>query len=273
MVCEKLTTVCGSTIFVTVRAKRERMTKEKRAEKKNPTSEKVQEINQRNSEKQLSMILNSNFENGDIHAVLTYKDEPDVETAKKKLENFMRACQRYMKKLGKTFKAVSATEYEHKRIHHHVICNIKDMSVINKLWKSGFVKGSILDESGDYRVLAGYLIKETSKTFRNATAFSKRRFNCTRSIVRPVTKKEEVSALALFDDPKAIKDYHVDQDSIYHGTNPFDEMPYIEYVMLANDASNPRVKRWNRGRKVARPFESGIAWLKKNAGEQLELDI
>nr|WP_315021807.1 hypothetical protein [uncultured Aminipila sp.] len=272
MLVEKLTTVCGNTVFVKIKMIRDAIQGQKRKKKSNPTPEKVAEVNQRHAEKELSMILNLNYKPGDLHLVLTYKDLPTNEEAHKALDKFIRKCRAYMKKLGKEFKAVIATEYEHKRIHHHIVCSEMDLKEIMKIWSQGQVKCSILDGSGDYRKLAAYLIKETSKTFRKPDAFSKRRYNCTRSIQKPTTKSEKVSASMLLSKPKPIKGYYIDQDSIYKGENPFDEKPYTEYVMISENAEEPRLVTWKRGKKARKEYTYN-KWLTKNLGKQLEIDI
>ena len=273
MSVEKITTVCGTTVFTTIRQKREKRSGGSRAPRMNPTPEKVQEVNQRMAERELSMILNYNFSGGDIHAVLTHARIPSNEEAHKALDKMIRDCRRAMKKAGKVFKAVTATEYKHKRIHHHFICNLRDIEMLAKLWDKGHVKIAILDDSGDYRRLAAYIIKETSKTFRDPDAFSKRRFNRTRSVVMPISKVEEVSASWLVEDPKPIKDYYIDRDSIYHGMNPFTERPYVEYVMIANDAAAPRLETWKRGKPLKRRGSTYSKWLKENMPKQEEMVI
>ena len=57
-----------------------------------------------------------------------------------------------------------------KAIHHHIIINHiegHDVSkVVRTLWKFGRPGFKYLDGSGQYKDLASYLIKETSKTFK-----------------------------------------------------------------------------------------------------------
>lgn len=269
---QRLTTVCGSTIFVKIKSNGKRKKGEKRKRKENPTAEKVMQINQKNAERDLAMILNHNFRPSDLHLVLTYKNIPNNDEAHKALDKFIRKCRAFMKKAGKIFKAVMATEYEHKRLHHHIVCSAMDLDIITKFWEYGFVKCSVLDESGDYRRLAAYLIKETSKTFREAGAFSKRRYNCTRSIEKPITKSEQVSDYALLHNPRSLKGYYIDQDSIYRGENAFDGKPYMEYVMVSLDAENPRLKTWKKGKK-SKTENKYNGWLKKHLSQQLNIDL
>ena len=267
---ERITTVCGSTIFVKIRQTKEKGTGIKRKARKNPTLESVMLINQRNAEIDLSMKLNHNFVGGDVHAVLTYKELLPKEKMKKELDKFIRALRRRMRTdEGKELKLIHATEYENARPHHHIVCNVQDIHMLEKLWSAGWIKTSVLDDSRDYRKLAEYIIKETSKTFRNPDAFMSRRYSCTRSIKTPASKVEEVSAARLVADPRPIKGYYIDRDSVYRGENPFSGMPYLEYVMISDNAETPRLTHWRRGKTVKRKDQNYSGWIRQNMPQQL----
>jgi len=268
---EKITTVAGSTIFVKVKMIRDKNPETKRLKRNKPTTEKVAKINQKNAERELSMILNNNFKHGNLHLALTYKEMPSFSSAQKALNKFIRVLRRELKKAGEELKAVYVTEYLHKRIHHHVVVNTSNLELIEKIWDQGIVKVAALDKTGDYRKLANYLIKETSKTFQDPDAFSKRRFNTTRTIVRPIAKKEKVKAKYLFEGPKEIKDYYIDKDSVFQGTNPFDGKPYMEYVLIAYDPEQPRITKWKRG-KIKKSKEPNYSkWLRDNTERQIDM--
>lgn len=221
---EKRITVAGKTIFVQVtRTKPERVPGEKRGKREKPTTAQVQRINQKNSEKMLSIILNHNFLPGDYHIVLTYSGEPPKpEDAKVNLRNFQRRLLALYRRHGKVLKWVAATEYENKRIHHHLVVNAGvDLAEIDAIWPHGFVRPTWLDSSGDYRKLAAYLIKETSKTFRDPMAVSRRRYNKSRTVIVPDEKVDDHVSASHLIDPKPVAGYYIDKDSIYRGENPF----------------------------------------------------
>ena len=235
----------GKLLFTKVTA-RKKSAPQERARKRKPTSSEVMAINQKNAERDLSIKLHANFGPGDLHLVLTYSgDEPTKEDARKKLSKFKRDAAKVFQKHGLTVKWIEATEYQNKRIHHHIVMNRIPVEEIVKIWPHGFVRPTWLDETGDYRALVSYLIKETSKTFRNPDAFSKRRFNCSRSIVVPDAKVEEVSAAQLFE-PRAAKGFYVDQDTVYKGINLATDRPYIEYIQISLE-EEPR--KYRRGKK------------------------
>ena len=250
--------IAGAVTFVKV-YNRYAPVRGKRAARTEPTRESVLKINKKNAERDLSIKLNYNFLPGDIHATLTYAgSEPSREYAKKCLDNFKRKL--------KGLKWICVTEYENKRIHHHIVVSGIAAEEVQKIWKHGRIKVSILDGSGDYRKLAEYLIKETDKTFRLPTAVSRRRYNCSRSIKNPPVYREEVKKLSIEDDPVVFKGYYIDKDSIYRGQNLFNERPYLEYVLIAID---PERSRRVKGKKYKYHREPQYEkWLIMNEAQQ-----
>lgn len=243
------TVVAGNIISRRYYGSPTRVPGEKRRKRQNMTSDAVAAINRKNSERELMIKLNHNFRPGDIHAVLTYAGEaPTVEEARKELRNFLGRLRRYFKRTGEVLKWIVVTEYQHKRPHHHLIVSRMDTAELAKIWNKGHLHTTHLDNSGDYRKLASYLIKETDKTFRDPDAASKQRFSCSRTVVAPPKKVEEVRASEIIRDPKPVKGYHIDQDSVYRGVNPVTGIPYLEYIMVS-DMPKPRLRIWPRGKK------------------------
>lgn len=243
------TIVAGNIISRRIHSSYERAPGERRKRKSNPTVESVAAYNRRASKRELMIKIHHNFKPGDLHVVLTYAgEEPTKEEAKKEIHNFLRRLRRYFKKRNMELKWILATEYENTRIHHHLIVSQMDTYDLDKLWTAGKARPTHLDSTGDYRALASYLIKETDKTFRQPDAFSKQRFSCSRTVVNPPVKEEDVSSSQLIKDPKPIKGYYIDPDSVYKGVNPVTGIPYLEYIMVTLDPI-PRLSIWPRGRK------------------------
>lgn len=262
---KRYSAVCGQTIYVKITQGKKGIPGQKRQTKHQVTKLSVREYNRRMAERNLSMLLNHNFKPGDMHIVLTYREAPNAETAKKDLKNFLDRLRRAYRKVGMTLKWIGVTEYENKRPHHHLIVNQgKSLADIIRIWGKGISRCSVLDESGDYRKLASYLIKETEKTFRNPDAVQRQRFAHSKSVVYPQIREEEVSAAALLKDPKPIKGYYIDPESIVWGRNPETECAYMEYVMVSMDA-NPRLSAWPRGKKV--PWFAGEKWLREKEAQ------
>lgn len=216
----------------------------KRAAKSNVTSEQVQKNNDRYAVKNLMRLINANFGYGDFHIVLTYNgDAPDQLQAKKDRTAFIKSMRREMKKRGLELKYIAVTEYKHARIHHHIVINQIDSKIIERVWKKGFVKFTTLDISGNYVKLAEYLIKETTKTFREEDCQYKRRFSGSSNLIRPVVTRKFVDEAKLFDEPETIKGYYIDQDHCRRYEHPVTGLEHLEYIMVAIDAPR-RFKKW-----------------------------
>lgn len=70
-----------------------------RGTKENDTPKNVQEINRRNAVKNLTRLLNENFEPGDLHIVLTNTDETypqSIVEAKQRVNKFKRDMRVFM---------------------------------------------------------------------------------------------------------------------------------------------------------------------------------
>lgn len=195
----KKTVVAGKTMEVEKYLLYQRP-KRQRGEKLSPTPEKMAKVNERNARKKLRHLINANFGEGDLHLVLTYRGEaPTPEEAAEHQKRFRRQMRKLYADSGKELKYIMATEYRSTRIHHHMVVSKMDVSEIRKLWRHGFLRLSVLDDTGDYHQLADYLIKETSRTFRESP--TKKRWSCSRNLVRPQEKKTTVRRSRFRDPP------------------------------------------------------------------------
>src|SRR5699024_2368551 len=112
------------------------------------------------------------------------------------LEKFIRAARRYFRQQGKEMRYITVTEYKNRRIHHHLVMENVPIKDLYTMWPHGRPKVFPLDDSGDYRELAEYLIKETAKTFAEEGSPYKKRWNQSKNLRAPKIKKEVVSANA-----------------------------------------------------------------------------
>lgn len=221
----------------------------KRAAKCNPTPDAVSAVNQRNAEKALTRLVNHNFAPGDWHLVLNYAGiEPSADQAKKDKDKFTRKLKTIADKAGIELKWIAVTEYKHARIHHHIICSHVAFEQILTAWTHGQVRPSVLDKTRNYNRLAEYLVKETSKTFREDGNVFKRRYTTSRNIVRPMVKKTVIDAREI-PDPKALKGYYIDEDSIRRYENAITGLEHLEYIMVSME-DEPRLRRWYKGTAV-----------------------
>lgn len=234
----KKTTIAGKTVevekYYTSRYKNKGMP---RGKNEKPTSEEMLKINEMNAEKKLRREINTNFGHGDLHITLTYlKDErPDPEEAKKELEKYIRKIRKLYKKCGTELKYITVTEYKNKGIHHHMIVNVVDgvktKDLVNE-WGKGRPKFTYLDDTGQYSGLAHYLIKETRKTFREEGSPSRKRWNSSRNLKKPTTKIEIIKAKEWRKEPKPLKGYMLERDSIREGYHDFTGWPFQTYSMV-----------------------------------------
>lgn len=128
-----------------------------RSKKRKPTSETQKKLNQRNAERKLIRLLNTNFTSKDIRFDLTYNQQNNPETpeeAQKQLQNFIRRLKRYRKKQAlPELKYVAVTEQgtRSKRLHHHIVMSGGvDITVLAEIWGRGYTTAKPLqfDENG-----------------------------------------------------------------------------------------------------------------------------
>jgi len=250
---------------------RKRLPGEKRLSRMEPTIEAVEKLNQRNSLREMTVKVHNNFGPGDHWLTITYEGkEPTKEEAKKAIKKYIDHIRRKRKSAGKEFKWILITEYQNKRIHHHMLVNnADDFRDLIELWPNGLVRDTPLDSTGDYRKLCEYMHKETSKTFRDPDAPSRLRYTCSRNLIMPAVYREEISAAEVYEEPAPEKGYYIDPESVYQGENPFDGRPYVEYVMLPVD--KPRT-RYNKKTKSKFKSETHFRWLRNHIDRQTEMD-
>ena len=208
-----------------------------------PTPEQMKKTNERMAAKKLRRTINANFGLGDIHLVLTYRREitPTPDEARRNLEKFLRQARGYYKKAyAKELKYITVTEYKRSRIHHHIIMPGLSMAELYNLWAYGRPHITPLDASGQYGLLADYLIKETAKTFAEDGPY-KKRWNQSKNLVQPKIKKEVVQANSWRKDPKAIAGYYI--DSVNSGECEYNGCAYQYYTMIQIDGYQQQHKR------------------------------
>lgn len=245
-----------------------------RSSNRKKTPEQMQKANERQAEKQLRGKLEANFTGGDMHNVLTYAiDPPEPAQAKKYLDKFVRDARQMMRKSGKELKYIIVTEYKNARIHHHVVMNYFDLAALQGLWPYGKIRPTLLDDGGDYHRLAAYLIKETSKTFRDPDATQRQRWTPSRNLKKPDIKKEVVRSIRYAEEPRPVKGYYIIPGSLINRINPITGYPYQIYRMarLENEEnqkpcdrywSKDQIKYWEKvtiqeEKNEKRPFLDG----------------
>lgn len=235
----KTTVKAGATIEVT-KSYTKRIGTKARGNKEKPTAEEMEKVNQMNAERTLRLKINANFGVDDPFITLTYRKEerPTPAGAKKNIKKLLDSLRKKYKTMGAELKYINVTEYQNKAIHHHIIINRVEGADVSKwvrqLWKFGRPDFKYLDDTGQYKDLAAYLIKETSKTYKgNDDGGHKQRYSCSRNLTMPTPKTEIIKkAQRWAADPKPIKGYYIDKDTVYNGIDPFAGREYQKYTMV-----------------------------------------
>ena len=208
-----------------------------RSENKSVTPEDVAKVNLRNAIKKIRRLMKNNFTSDDFHIVLTYSREnrPTPKEAKKILRNWKDRVKRAYAKEGIDFKWIETTEYQNKAIHHHLVvneCNGKAIQIIKKQWKDGHVRLSPLWDDEDYDGLAEYLVKETMKTRKDPDSAKKQIVSHSRNLKPPVCVIKRISAKSWRKEPKPLKGYYIDKNSLFELTDEVMGHRYQYYTMI-----------------------------------------
>jgi len=210
-----------------------------RRNKDKATPEEMEKINQLNAERNLRIKINANFGVDDPFITLTYRrdERPTPADAKKNIKKLIDSLRNEYKKLGEDLKYINVTEYKNKAIHHHLLINHiegADVSkIVRRLWKFGRPDFKYLDETGQYKDLAAYLIKETSNSYKEKDGGHMQRYSCSRNLIMPPPKTVIIKkATRWAADPRPKKGYYIDQDTIYNGVDPFTGREYQRYTMI-----------------------------------------
>lgn len=196
-----------------------------RSENKGNTPEEMKKNNQRNAQRKLRQLINANFQDDDYHLIYRYFKQTRPGSWKEAVEEMRRYWRRMQyeaKKEGITLRYIWEIEIGGRgAIHFHVIVNKADISFFTKQWKrqvtgedgkKTWVKlGTIfcvpLWTDGQYRDLAKYIVKQTSKTFREMGG---KRWNRSRNLIKPKETVKEIKAKQWRMEPKPPKGYIFD---------------------------------------------------------------
>lgn len=211
-----------------------------RSERKQLTREEQKKVNSRQAEKKLRRILNANFGGGDLHVVLDYrKDERPAtkEEMKEDFRKFIRKLRGEYKKAGKELKYVNVMEVGSKGArHHHIVLNEIDVKIISKLWEKGRAHYNPLDETGQYKKLASYLIKYTDKVLGTEEEIQGRRWGSSKNLIHPEPVKRVISDRNCYrEEAREKKGYYVDKETIAGGIHDYTGYPYFTYTLVKLD--------------------------------------
>ena len=219
---------------------------EKRQPKEKPSEASVKAANERNAVKKLERLLINNFDHGDWHLVLTYgeEDRPDLEEGRKRLSRFFSRIRKAYRKQGVELKYIAVTEWEAKRIHHHIVINDCPgfSKIISAEWPYGGQHMTPTYQDRNYKGLAAYLVKETANAFRQEGSPYKQRYTCSRNLEKPEETVEVIKAKEWRKEPSVPRSlqaagYYLEKGSIYEGVDIFG-YPFLEYTMVKTERGN-----------------------------------
>ena len=211
-----------------------------REPKRKRTPEEMAKQNLWRKIRNLRRLLELNFTGGDFHVTLTcQKDKrPSKEEAPKIIREFRDKLREDYKRQGWILKYVITCETgERGAVHWHMIvnncCNEKTSTtkLIWKYWTRGRPWLIPMDDSGDYKKLAEYIVKESKDRIEKGQTIEKLSYMVSRNLVKPVVVPEKVQANRWSKTPKAPKGWYVVPGSIVNGHNKFTGLPYQYYTI------------------------------------------
>lgn len=247
---KRFTTIAGHTIITRLTDSSRIKTEKGRAPKSRPTSEAVAKINKINQERELTAKLNATFRPGDWWITLSNEQGVTVEESMEKIYKLKRGLQRYCKRNEIPYRMVETMGIGSVKgkVHHHVVLNCEiPLEIIFKYWDEYQVFAQPL-KGWNYQKVAAYMLKNAEES-KNKHGKAMKAFRCSRQVVRPEPRVEEMARAATYDteDLKPRKGYQIDRDSIRAYDHPITGAACLEYIEVSMEPE-PRMKRYYKGR-------------------------
>ena len=227
-----------------------------REPKRKKTPEEMAKQNYWRRCRELRRIMELNFNPGDWHVTLTCKpsNRPSMEETSRVIRTFRDKLRKEYKKQGWELKYIITCETgERGAVHWHMIINdqhnekTSTANIVRKLWNLGRQYFSALDDTGDYKLLAEYIVKESSKRIEAGETKEKLSYMVSRNLVRPVVQEEKVRANGWKLEPKAPEGWQLIPESLVNGFNKFTGRPYQYYTLrreVGADANSGNIHRY-----------------------------
>ena len=214
-----------------------------RSEKVNKTTEAQEKINYRQKELKLTRLLNCNFESGDFHVVFSYEfdNKPKtIDDMKTDRRNLLKKLRREYKKISKEFKYICIAEVGQRgALHFHFVMNKIDTDIIQKCWDKGVVRISLLDNSGQYKQLAAYLLKYTRTNKEEAKKLNGKAWTASKNLKKPIITIKVITKNEYFKEEvsksKKYNNYYLEKNSVYTGFNEFTGYKYFKYTLIEKE--------------------------------------
>lgn len=212
----------------------------KRMPKKKKTPEEMKKQNLWRRERDLRRLIEHNFHTDGVHVTLKCKkeDRPTLEEGRIIIRQFRDKLRKAYRQQGWELKYIITTETGKRgAVHWHCIinyCSNEETStsrMIREIWTRGRPCFVMMDESGDYKTLAEYIIKESSRRIEEGKTEEKLSYMSSRNLIKPPVKKEKIKAKRWSREPAAPTGYYVVKDSVINGINKFTGLPYQYYTI------------------------------------------
>ncbi len=208
------------------------------------TPEAQQEVNRRKAVRECTRLLNANFCPGDLYITYTYRKDarPHGEVAmRRQVKTLLDRLRRICRRNGSELKYIWTAEVgERGASHiHMVLSGTTSAREIQKAWSYGYIRVIPLDDTGQYRRLAEYLVKYAKKTEKAIGHPIGHRYNPSRNLRRP--ELERTAILGRRRIPEVIpvpKGWYLDKETEKRGINA-NGYEYLSYTLVKIDPEKP----------------------------------
>lgn len=209
-----------------------------RKKKANRTPEAQKQVNRRMAEKKLTRLMNANFSGEDYYLTLSYRKEerPDREELNRDIRRLLRKMRKCYRQEGRELKYIwTAEKGTRGAAHIHIVVNgINNISqMIRGLWEKGWICIKPLDNSGQYRKLAGYFIKYSDRTMKTEKGFINKRYCSSRNLMIPEPEKRIIRGRNVYNHRIEVPaGWYVDKESIREAWHEVTGYMYFSYTLV-----------------------------------------
>ncbi len=238
-----------------------------REPRKKKTPEDMARQNCWRKRRELRRVIELNFGEGDWHVTLTCAPEkrPDREQAPDVIRRFIKKLRKAYRKNGWQLKYIVTCETGKRgAVHWHMIVNNMHTSgtgamdstagMIRRMWTRGRAYFVPLDGTGDYGVLADYIVKETAERMKKGETMEKLSYMSSRNLIRPVVRREKRQAKSWRKNPAVPDGWYLVPGTLVNGTNKYTGLPYQHYTIRKYPETR---KKQNGSRKGEEDADGG----------------
>lgn len=209
----------------------------RRGEREKPTPEAQKKRNQKNAEKTLRQLMNTNFEDGDFLVRLDFCKRPGgSEEMQELMAAFIKKLRRYLKKEDQVPTYLYVKEVGPRGSRHiHMMLKKCDTDILMRAWTYGGVHIDPLNSGGQYRKIAAYFIKYAAKTEETEGRLIGKRWVPSQNLKKPKILRKVISARTFRNEVKEPKGYYLDKETEVSGISEETGYPYFscQFVKIA----------------------------------------